>query len=255
MSDCCNVLFIGNKGSFLAEIKKTSKKLSFECCYHEILPGSGISSFDNVDWNSFSTVVYLGGETRFSGRMELLNFDVPKNIFDNCVEYGCDFVYLSSLSVFGNSYDDKITFDSCRNPIDNYGRTKLKMDQYVDGKLKRGISVSRIYPASIHSGKGRSSLEKVEHLYSRFPLLKCIKFPGCISFISRKDLIDIVYSAIENPVYEIMASEAFYLKRLSINISLPIPMAPMGFFKFISILCGEKFGFYARMIFRGVLYK
>ncbi|MGI9887710.1 hypothetical protein [Vibrio chagasii] len=246
-----SVLIIANKGSFFIDVQK---KLGSEGFIFK-----DISSFTNLDIcnvisSKYTKVVYLGGETRFEDNMDFANYHLPKALFDKAIEHNCSFVYLSSLSVFGWTDLDYVTVDSKRQPLDKYGESKNNFDKYVLSFPDRNVSV--LFPASIHSNRGRSSVEKISKVFDKVSLMKSFRFPGVLSFVYRDDLINDIITAIKSDgSIKKICSQDFVVAGLSNKTSVPIPRLPNGIFRFFAFLVGKRKALIVKMLLRGIYYK
>lgn len=249
-------LVIGNKGSFLEDfikkLEEETQKGDVEVLYcHTSMSKPELElKIDNSH-----VVIYLGGETRFEDRMVEFNYTLPKLIFEMCAISKKKFVYLSSLSVFGYNKHDTIDLLSNRDPIDFYGITKNKLDQFIKGEIAMDINVCTIYPASINSGRGRSSIEKFEMLMETYPLLRCLSLAGKLSVISRGELISRIFEVVKNePIGEFIVSEHVSLNNYAFRYALPVPKLPNFFFNLLRHLFGAKLALLAKTLNRGIHY-
>ena len=248
------ILVIGNKGSFLQDV---SDKLAKDGKNIVVIYVPGFYERMELDLHGIDIVLYMSGETRFVDKMEWLNYELPKLIFDQVKNKNIGFIYLSSLSVFGEISGDIVTVDSERKPVDAYGVSKNKFDEYVQKtSLQEIVMVGTIFPASIHAGKGRSSVEKFDKLMSRFPFLRFISLPGSLSCIKRDILTDIIVDMVKNKRYQnLIASDNYRLSNYANKYSLKLPKIFISFFKFTNILIGKRKSLVLRMLLRGIDYK
>ncbi|MGF1839417.1 hypothetical protein [Vibrio atlanticus] len=249
------ICIVGNKGSFLNDVvgEFIDNDISVSHCYSDDIVNGNIEKI--LDISEASVLLYIGGETRFEDKMETHNFIIPKRLLNFCVESQLKFVYLSTLSVFGWNDNNLITIASQRQPYDYYGKTKNKFDAY-----RRNSGVSNfiaLYPASIDAGRGRSSVEKFSSLMSSCPILKVIKLPGCLSVVSRKDLIKkIVDSCLSSEkTGDQLVSSHKQLSDFSANISVAFPRLPGAFFRVIKYIAGAKKAMLLKMLLQGVEYR
>ncbi|EIU7061152.1 hypothetical protein ACI1IE_002117 [Vibrio vulnificus] len=245
-------ILIGNRGSFLNdfEAKMLLANLDFEVYATEDYQKCII----NID--NRCCVIYIGGETRDASKMEEYNYIIPKTLYIKSCSVGAFFLYLSSLSVFGYQSDDKVSVYSSRFPIDTYGITKNKLDLFV---MKYGYSLNNvciIYPASICSGKGRSSIEKFGRLMAKFPLLKFFKLQGNLSYIEREKLIDgIILSSMSRVTGQFIYSDHRELSYYSFSYAIKIPKITYKFFDFVAITFSNKLSLMLKTLNRGIIYE
>lgn len=249
-------LVIGNKGSFLDDFLESFKSKSQGSTVDVIFVNTPMEK----NWMDSSiegchAVIYLGGETRFEEKMDYLNYQIPKEIFEKCSTNNIRLYYLSSLSVFGYSRSDNICSQTDRNPIDFYGITKNKFDIFVKENSSQFSDVCAFYPASIDSGKGRSSVEKFENLMSKYNFLRFFSLSGKLSIISRSELIDNIISAVKSDVTgDYILSRHVDLCSYSSDYALKVPRLPIVFFDIIGFLLGKKLSLLARTLNRGIHY-
>lgn len=87
------------------------------------------------------------------------NYEYTKTLFHYCLERKIQFIYASSAAVYGakNNFDDR---DPHQLPLNVYGYSKLKFDEYVQPYLKKaksqivGLRYFNVYgPHENHKGK------------------------------------------------------------------------------------------------------
>ena len=248
------ILVVGNDGSFLVDVASglSKSKISYNVLHAPNEPSEIELKLTGID-----LILYISGETRFEEKMEWLNYELPKQIYDQARANDLGFIYLSSLSVFGEISSDIVTVNSERKPVDIYGASKNKFDEYVQSTLNQEkFKVGAIFPASIHADKGRSSVEKFEQLMTRFPLLRYIKLPGSLSFVRRKELISTIVDAVANERYQNMiASENQQLSNYANRYSIKLPKIFVSFFKITNMILGKRKSLVLRMLLRGIEYK
>lgn len=255
------ILLVVNEGSFGKELSNKiiesgynvkiitihSKKIDFlsECYGY-------IKVIKQID---FDVCIYASGETVDVEKMFFLNFMFPSNIFDIVAQKNKKFVYLSSLAVFAGNLSDVITNKSDRKPIDTYGFTKNRLDEYIKNENSQ-IDTICIYPASFYSGNGRSSIEKFNNFRNRISFLKYISFPGVLSYITRDELINEIIKTIEKKGSgDILMANHKSLKA-SINLpSLKFPQISLSIFLVLNKLIPIRISLILRMILRGIRYE
>lgn len=251
-----DVLIVANPGSFSADLTAyLSRHMSVKCMYP--------MSDEEVDFiltdiaaSHYDRVLIISGETRIAERMMQHNFEIPARIIDQANKQRTDIIYLSSLAVFGYCTKDTVNIFTQKNPLDRYGQTKLKLDLYVDIVRNKGGRVTAILPASIHSGRGRSSVEKAENMYRKLRFLKYVAFPGVLSFVYRENLIASIYEQVARPSRgNIIISEDYKLDSLAGPVSLKIPRIPQLVFTVLEKIVSLSIVYKIRVIFRGISYK
>jgi hypothetical protein len=238
------ILIIMSKGSFCDEIKTYADCYNFDV---EIVYQNEVD-LKEISFSLYQEIFYLGGEVRDTSKMEFFNNTLPTLLvtkirdFDNIRV----FKYLSSLSVFGDVHSDIITLETERQPINIYGITKHKFDQFIlnESEMLNGLNVCAILPASINSNRGRSSIEQWQKLSKRY-LPRQFGFNGCLSFVMRSDLVSHIFRTDSSKIL----SSSFSLKK-----QWNFPRPPLICFKFLSLI-DRKISLKARMIFRGIVYK
>jgi hypothetical protein len=93
------------------------------------------SIFDVFKINKLSLLVYISGETRDRKNMMKFNFDLPSQVSKLCDAENIPFVYLSSLSIYGIPKSNLVFSKSNKIPFNEYGATKLKLDNFIKNKL------------------------------------------------------------------------------------------------------------------------
>lgn len=244
---------IGNEGSFLSYIEAAISSRTENLVVLET--PEAIKKIDIFSKGEKpSVVIFIGGETLKNSAMYKKNYEEVKIIFDQCARNNIYMLYLSSLSVFGWSSSDTITTETPRNPLDVYGLSKNRFDKYVmESKYNNFCS---LMPASIKSGKGRSSVEKMRSLYDKFYFLKLLRFSGCLSYVERETLVEKIVEYAQNK------KQGFYIVSNHCNMSnfsyaksLKIPRVPIIVFQVLSLVIGKRKSLLLRMIFRGVYYR
>ncbi|WNC69654.1 NAD-dependent epimerase/dehydratase family protein [Thalassotalea nanhaiensis] len=251
------ILIVGNQGTFFKDtISALGKHSEFSINAYD---ASDLINNEEIlkEFNGAETMLYISGETRHLNKMNQLNIELPSMLLDLCEQHGCNFLYLSSLAVFGWVVNDICNLNSSRNFICEYGRTKNAFDTIVKSKsCENTIQVGGVYPASIYSNNGRSAIDKFERLFNKIPLLKCFKFQGNISYIERKILIEkLIYKIKHSDYSDEILSNHKTLSDFSNRRAIPVPKLPQFIFDFSKKLLGAKKALLLKLIFRGVIYK
>jgi len=231
-----------SKGSFCNAVKAYADKnrIEIELHYQNKL------QLNDINFSSYKEVFYLGGEVRDKTKMDFYNFTLPMSIIEKVSSYENikQFKYLSSLSVFGDIHEDVITLNSSRKPLDKYGKTKNKFDIFIENLLdSTNFKIISIFPASINSFRGRSSVEKWEKFSASY-LPRFLGFNGCLSYVMRSDLIDSIFNSSSSKIL----SDSFSLKK-----KLNFPRLPLIFFKILSLI-NPNLSLKLRMVIRGINY-
>jgi len=255
------ILLIGNKGSLYdCCVKKMSLLYDVDSFCIVKAPLSNLpfdlSAYKNsVIFKNYDAIVYISGETRDLDFMHLLNFRFPSELIDIAYSLKIPFFYLSSLAIYGRCFDDTITTKSKFAPIDTYGFTKCLLDQYVGElrKIDHDVKIKAILPASIYSGRGRSSLEKFEYLKIKFRLIfNFFTFQGCISYIEQDKLVDTIVASVgsENYRFEILS---FHFEFSQCKGWFIFPKPPIWFFKMVDFM-SPAVSLRLRILLRGIRY-
>ena len=240
-----SVLLIGNKGRFLEKVKNRLLVYNLTCITCDEFNFEILSSKHQYD-----LVLYVGGEVRNVEKMKLLNFELPSILLNYCKEKNIRIIYLSSLSVFGFPKKDRVNLNSERLPYDEYGNTKNMFDELV--RLNKGVQASILYPASIISGKGRSSVEKFNSLKENHKFFRYFSFSGCLSYIQQDVLIEEILTSINsNHVGEKILSNHMVLND---DRTIAIPKIPLRIYHLLSFIIGTKRSMLLRVINRGIYY-
>ena len=98
--------------------------------------------------------------TEWNGRFMMENnYDYSKSLLQYCLDKKIPFIYASSAAVYGakNNFDDR---DPNQLPLNVYGYSKLKFDEYVQSYVYRaesqivGLRYFNVYgPHENHKGK------------------------------------------------------------------------------------------------------
>jgi nucleoside-diphosphate-sugar epimerase len=189
------ILLIGNKGSFFIEVYNGLRAIQDTCISSIIIcRGDNIALIYTNFWNlinslSYDEVIYIGGETRDEDLMKDFNYLLPIKIFNLSKMREIRFIYLSSLSIYEGEFNPADNLDIERlSTYTVYGSTKLILDQEI--KRSKYCNYVSIRPASIFSGRGRSSIEKLATLSENNFLFKNFKFPGVVTYIPLHVLVD-----------------------------------------------------------------
>ncbi|OLE25800.1 MAG: hypothetical protein AUG49_09880 [Catenulispora sp. 13_1_20CM_3_70_7] len=75
------------------------------------------------------------------------------------------FVYASSASVYGVAHDRAVAEDARTAPITVYGTTKLRVEQYLAGKVTSGFSAVAVRPAALYGYAPRQRLDLTVNLF------------------------------------------------------------------------------------------
>lgn len=257
------LLLIYNKGSFanslIIELEKKFKIVQY-CIHNGFDLNYYFEDIKNKVSNDTKYILYVSGETRDEKKMELLNYELPKNIIEFSINKNIRFIYLSSLAVFVNNYDTVVNINSERIPADKYGHTKNHLDLFVKGLNNDNINI--IYPASFYSGNGRSSIEKITKIFLKYPLIfKFFVFPGSMSYIKREKLIIIIIETIKSNKKEIIASEELLLADLwkalypNQRFYLNIPRLSVKILRILNKFLPAKIVIKLKMLLIGVKYE
>jgi hypothetical protein len=190
-------LLIGNNGSFSEFIndylmKNGNPTISILLS----LDDNNLDSINNSIRNIFISkkiisVIYIGGEVRNINRMAFANYEIPKHVSLFCLQYGVNFIYLSSLAAFGNFYRGTISPLSFirKIPFNEYGKTKQDFDVWIEGIPKIYSLTKIIYPASILGrSHNNSSLQKMINIFNKYPILRYMNFMTIITFCDRSEI-------------------------------------------------------------------
>lgn len=254
------VLLVINEGSFGKELSNKIIEDNYEIEIIKIHPkkidflSECYEYLEKINKISFDVCIYASGETLDIEKMFFLNFLFPSNIFDIVVQKNKKFIYLSSLAVFAGNLSDTVTNKSDRKPIDTYGFTKNRLDEYIKSENSQ-IEVVGIYPASFYSGNGRSSIEKFDNLRNKISFLKYISFSGELSYITRDELINEIIKTIEQKgSREILMVNHKRLDAVNKPL-LKFPKIPLSLFFVLNKLIPIRISLIMRMILRGIRYE
>jgi hypothetical protein len=131
--------------------------------------------------------------------MVFANIVLPKHIALFCLKYNVNFIYLSSLASLGNFCKGSISTLSLikKRPFNEYGKTKQDFDSWIEGITPIYSLTKVIYPASIlGKNHNNSSLQKMIHIFKRYPLLRHFNFKTIISFCDRSEIAFAISNAL-----------------------------------------------------------
>ena len=153
-------------------------------------------------------VVHTMGLTKCKqkGDFDKVNYEYTKNLIEALME--CDmtplhFVYMSSLSAFGDG-DKKtlreIRLDDTPTPNTYYGKSKLKSERYLQSLDVQKFPYTILRPTGVYGPKEKDYFVMLQTLSNH--LNPGIGYaPQYITFIYVKDLVKVVFLAIEKKAY------------------------------------------------------
>ena len=124
---------------------------------------------------------------------DLLHVDITKSILDSCSEIGSRLIYFSTDAVFPGELNKKYTEIDLPNPINYYGKTKLKAEKFI---LKHSLKNTVLRTAVIY-GKHKGSrftnwiLSRLENNKTVDPFIDQFNTPTLVDDLA-KSLIKII---------------------------------------------------------------
>jgi nucleoside-diphosphate-sugar epimerase len=103
------------------------------------------------------------------------------------------FIHCSTAAVFGRVYSDIITESTICNPVNEYEKNKIKIEQYILEKSGRTFKTVILRPTAIFGPGGKNLLKLTNDLKSKHKILNYIK--SCL-FSKRKMNLVSVYNVV-----------------------------------------------------------
>jgi len=111
-----------------------------------------------------------------SSKSKQENLEVIHNLALACREVGvARLVHCSTAVVVGNSRDDVITEDTICQPLTEYEKTKLEIENVLINSLKGKTEVIIIRPTAVFGRQGRNLIKVADDLISLTPFITSLK--------------------------------------------------------------------------------
>lgn len=224
--------------------------------HHPNLKGKKIKSYIDrdlfMDWFSKNSkeidfVFHIGARTDTAERSEqlfdMLNVNYSKSVWKICTDNNIPLLYASSAATYGNGsfgYSDDHTLIPKLQPLNPYGWSKQKMDQWVleqDNSPEQwaGFKFFNVYgPNEYHKGRMASVIMHAYHQVLQTGKVKLFKSndPNFRDgeqrrdFIYVMDLLDVLYCFFEskkpNGIYNLGSGEANTFLSLAKNVFIAL---------------------------------
>jgi nucleoside-diphosphate-sugar epimerase len=100
--------------------------------------------------------------------VESAALDATKRMIEACATAGiARLIHCSTVSVYGRAHETLLTEDSACNPLDEYGRIKLAVEQELLGRIGGRFEVAIVRPSAVFGDGGEALITHVNHLTSR----------------------------------------------------------------------------------------
>lgn len=191
-----------------------------------------------------SSLLFVGGEVRDSGRMIFMNYTLPLFVYTHARNNSCAFIYFSSLSVFGLPYSRLVSTLAARKPLDSYGKSKKMLD---DTLAFDNHPIAVIYPASIVTSVRPGVLLSFANFINRYFLVnlffRFFTLPGALS-VCTVDMLALTIADVSKRLscssgnIQVICSRPVLLSGFNNFVDehgLVVPKIPSGFIKLPSI--------------------
>jgi len=204
-----NLLYEQNRNHLIAEIIRDQNKSNFSLIIGDIrninlLKNSLIAYKPDyvLHLGELSSVYACDHNPRFA---EDINFLASKEVLNLCEELKIPVLYNSSSSVYGNQKEIRLMTEEDKLPIatDNYCKNKLKMEDYIRGRVKnnKNFKIIVFRPATVF---GLSPRFRIELLPNHFTycaiskgLLRISELNAYRAAIDIQELIDGYFKVID----------------------------------------------------------
>lgn len=96
----------------------------------------------------------VDGCERHPERVHLLNAEAPGGLADYCEADDIEFVHLSTDYVFDGTSRTPYNESTEPNPVQVYGKSKLKGERYIRSEMEKGLIIRLSFVWGIHQGNG-----------------------------------------------------------------------------------------------------
>ena len=153
-------------------------------------------------------IIHVAGATKCIDKKEFMkvNFTGTKNLVDTILKLRLcpiQFIYLSSLSVFGPVHEEQpytpIKESDEANPNTAYGQSKLMSEAYIRSIPELPYVIFR--PTGVYGPRERDYFKMAQSIKQHIDFSVGYK-PQVITFIYVKDLVKAIYAAIEKNVID-----------------------------------------------------
>lgn len=162
--------------------------------------------WQNHDFADTYGIVHIAGITPQNAKAESdykkINYELTRELANKAKTDGVkQFVFISSMAVYGacQSIDPKKNIDEntpC-SPNSDYGKSKLKAEEYLKGLRDENFRVCIIRVPSIFDGEKNEYIEQYKYLADKLPVIPKCFINNYKSFIHSDNLCELIYLAIE----------------------------------------------------------
>lgn len=162
----------------------------------------------NVSLQSYDAIVHVAGIVPKTGvnaeDFYKINSELTKELAIKAKQEGVrHFIYISSMAVYGktqqiNEQKGKITLETQCNPISDYGKSKLKAEDYLCQLEDESFLVARVRVPSIYGVGKTEYLDQYQHLNEKLGRIPVAFSKNYKSFIYLDNLCELLYLIILN---------------------------------------------------------
>lgn len=154
----------------------------------------------------FDYVVHAAGVTKCINPDDFYRVNTlgTKNLVETLLQLNMPlkrFVYVSSLSVFGNireEYPHKDIMDTdVPKPNTNYGRSKLESEKYLDEMTAKGLPCITLRPTGVYGPREKDYFLMAKSISRHLDFAAGYK-PQTITFVYVLDVVQAIFLALEN---------------------------------------------------------
>ena len=127
--------------------------------------------------------------------LDYYNFEFSKSLYDFALKNNSLLVYASSASVYGNRQNNFIEFPKFENPLNEYGKSKLKFDNFIRSQneaIAIGLRYFNVYGSNEKHKIGMSSAI-FNFILSSIQTKKIFIFKGNNGFMDGEHRRDFIY--------------------------------------------------------------
>ena len=181
-------------------------------------------------------LINIIGEYRDESKMLQTNFELVQNLLDqinnNQREKKIHFIQLSSCSVYGYNYEERLLNENSKTlPTNYYGKTKLDAENIIKKNINNFFTYTIIRPSGVIDNLDRkSSLFKFLEIATRKFVVLFGKKDSIGNFIHVEDLTQLIIEVsfnkkAENKIFNI--SDNFYYFKVLEDIDKKLSIKPM----------------------------
>lgn len=172
------ILITGTRG-FIGKNLLESLKKEHAVIGYDILDGYQRPKTLNI--SQYDWVFHIGAASSTTAtdinQVIDLNLSWSIELFEECINYGVNFQWSSSASVYGRVDKGLFTEDRKPNPLNLYARSKFLLEEYIKNRQApiqwQGFRYFNVYgPGEEHKGKQASPYYQFAHQASTYGIIK-----------------------------------------------------------------------------------